>query len=139
MKNLLKLCQRLRSSKDANSQSLAASLSTRQLIRIAHRLAATPQTHDREKLISDAVHKACLSRFLDLKNVDVSHVLSCAPLPTNHILKSNQIQIFYYTRYVTPRLVTSLRGPSPRRCACGLRSFFRRNVAAVASHWQHCV
>ena len=99
MKNLLKLCQRLRSSKDANSQSLAASLSTRQLIRIAHRLAATPQTHDREKLISDAVHKACLSRFLDLKNVDVSHVLSCAPLPTNHILKSNSNLLLYSLYY----------------------------------------
>ena len=62
VKALLQLCERLRSSKDASSQSLAASLSTRQLIRIAHRLAATPKGHNRNELISDAVHKACLSR-----------------------------------------------------------------------------
>uniref|UniRef100_H2YJE0 VWFA domain-containing protein n=1 Tax=Ciona savignyi TaxID=51511 RepID=H2YJE0_CIOSA len=63
IKGLLKLCQKLRSAKDANS-SLAGSLSTRQLIRISKRLAASQHNTDRLKLVSDAVHKACLSRFL---------------------------------------------------------------------------
>ena len=31
--------------------------------------------------------------------------------------KSNQNQIFYYTRWITPKRVTSWRGPSPRHCA----------------------
>ena len=51
--------------------------------------------------------------------------------------KSNQI--FHYTRCITPKRVTSLWGPSPRYCACGRQTSFRRNVAPVASRWQHCV
>ena len=35
--------------------------------------------------------------------------------------------------------LTSLRGPSPRQCALGQQSSFRRNIAAVASRWLHCV
>ena len=34
-----------------------------------------------------------------------------------------------------PRYVTGLRDPSPRQCALGLQSSFRRNIAAVASRW----
>uniref|UniRef100_F6QXZ7 von Willebrand factor A domain-containing protein 8 n=1 Tax=Ciona intestinalis TaxID=7719 RepID=F6QXZ7_CIOIN len=63
IKGLLKLCQKLRSAKDANSVSLAASLSTRQLVRISKRLAASHHNVNRSELVSDAVHKACLSRF----------------------------------------------------------------------------
>uniref|UniRef100_H2YJD6 von Willebrand factor A domain-containing protein 8 n=1 Tax=Ciona savignyi TaxID=51511 RepID=H2YJD6_CIOSA len=63
IKGLLKLCQKLRSAKDIQF-SLAGSLSTRQLIRISKRLAASQHNTDRLKLVSDAVHKACLSRFL---------------------------------------------------------------------------
>ena len=47
------------------------------------------------------------------------------------------IQIFYYTRYITPKRVTSLHGPSPHHCTPQQRSF-RRNVAAVASRSQDC-
>ncbi|CAK8678183.1 unnamed protein product [Clavelina lepadiformis] len=84
VKGLLKLCQRLRSSKDANSQSLAASLSTRQLIRISHRLAAGKHDIKREKLISDAVHKACLSRFLPhLARTALGEALEKSGLPSD--------------------------------------------------------
>jgi len=62
VKGLLKVCQRLRSDKDATAQSLAASLSTRQLIRVARRMAASGDGADHKKLISDAIHRACLSR-----------------------------------------------------------------------------
>ena len=48
-------------------------------------------------------------------------------------------QIFHYTCCFTPKHVTSLRNLSPRHCACGQHSSFRRNVAAVASRRQHCV
>ena len=34
-----------------------------------------------------------------------------------NLVKSNQNQIFYYTRCSTPKRVTSWRGPSPRHCA----------------------
>ena len=61
---LLRVCQHLRSGKDANSQSLAASLSTRQLVRIARRIAATPTQQRSKEKISDAIHKACLSRWV---------------------------------------------------------------------------
>ena len=47
-------------------------------------------------------------------------------------------QIFHYTRCITLKRVTSLRGPYPRHCAWQ-HSFFRRNVAEVASRWPHCV
>ena len=48
-------------------------------------------------------------------------------------------QFFHCTACTTPKSVTSLRGPSPRLCACGQQSHLRRNVTAVASRWQHCV
>ena len=52
---------------------------------------------------------------------------------------SNQInQIFHYTRWITPKRVTSWRAYL-RVVAPGQHSSFRRKVAAVASRWQHCV
>ena len=45
----------------------------------------------------------------------------------------------HHTRCITPKRVTSLREPISRVIAPGQRSFFPRNVAAVASHWQHCI
>ncbi|XP_041484897.1 von Willebrand factor A domain-containing protein 8-like isoform X2 [Lytechinus variegatus] len=57
--SILQLTHRLRHAADPNLQSVASSLSTRNLIRIAHRLA-----HYQDQGLHDAVHKACLSRFL---------------------------------------------------------------------------
>ena len=47
--------------------------------------------------------------------------------------------IFYYTRCITLKCITNLRGPSPHHYACGKCWSLRRNVAAVTSWWQHCV
>ena len=41
-------------------------------------------------------------------------------------------QIFYYIRCITPKRVTSLRGPSPRHAA-QQHSSIQKNIAAVAS------
>eukprot|EP00057_Strongylocentrotus_purpuratus_P027672 XP_011682146.1 PREDICTED: von Willebrand factor A domain-containing protein 8 [Strongylocentrotus purpuratus] len=57
--SILKLTHRLRHAADPNLKSVASSLSTRNLIRIAQRLA-----HYQDQGLHDAVHKACLSRFL---------------------------------------------------------------------------
>ena len=46
--------------------------------------------------------------------------------------------IFHYTRCTTPKRVTGLRVHF-RVIAPGQHSFFQRNIAAVASLWQHCV
>ena len=62
-----------------------------------------------------------------------------AGLPMVQIQTDSNNQIFCYTRYITPKGVASLQGPSPRHCASGQHSFFKRNVAAVASCWQHYV
>ena len=43
-------------------------------------------------------------------------------------------QIFYYTRCITPKGETSLRGPISRHCARATQ-LFQRNVAAVVSRW----
>ncbi|XP_078476161.1 von Willebrand factor A domain-containing protein 8 isoform X3 [Lampetra planeri] len=56
---LLQLAQRLRKARDPTMRSLAASLSTRQLLRMSRRLAR----YEGEDLHA-AIHKACLSRFL---------------------------------------------------------------------------
>uniref|UniRef100_A0A8D0D499 von Willebrand factor A domain-containing protein 8 n=1 Tax=Sander lucioperca TaxID=283035 RepID=A0A8D0D499_SANLU len=56
---LLHLTHSLRKTNDATAQSLASSLSTRQLLRICRRLSQYP-----EESIAHAVNKACLSRFL---------------------------------------------------------------------------
>ena len=72
---------------------------------------------------------------LDSKT-EMSHHCLCK---LRHLVNQNVItnQIFHYTPWITPKRVTSLRGRL-RVIALGLRSFFRRNVAAVASRWQHC-
>lgn len=56
---LLHLTHSLRKTNDPTAQSLASSLSTRQLLRICRRLSQYP-----EESIAHAVNKACLSRFL---------------------------------------------------------------------------
>ncbi|CAH1781042.1 unnamed protein product [Owenia fusiformis] len=56
---ILELTNKLRASHDTTVQSIASSLSTRQLVRIAHRLAKYPESN-----FYDIIHKACLSRFL---------------------------------------------------------------------------
>ncbi|KAJ8349982.1 hypothetical protein SKAU_G00251120 [Synaphobranchus kaupii] len=59
VEQLLHLTHSLRQTNDPTAQSLASSLSTRQLLRICRRLSQYP-----EESVSHAVHKACLSRFL---------------------------------------------------------------------------
>ncbi|KAK7882321.1 hypothetical protein WMY93_028495 [Mugilogobius chulae] len=59
VEQLLHLTHSLRSTNDPTAQSLASSLSTRQLLRICRRLSQYP-----EESIAHAVNKACLSRFL---------------------------------------------------------------------------
>ncbi|XP_076011540.1 von Willebrand factor A domain-containing protein 8 isoform X2 [Genypterus blacodes] len=56
---LLHLTHTLRKTNDPTAQSLASSLSTRQLLRICRRLSQYP-----EESVAHAVNKACLSRFL---------------------------------------------------------------------------
>ncbi|KAF7665107.1 hypothetical protein LDENG_00155060 [Lucifuga dentata] len=56
---LLHLTHTLRETNDPTAQSLASSLSTRQLLRICRRLSQYP-----EENVTHAVNKACLSRFL---------------------------------------------------------------------------
>ena len=48
-------------------------------------------------------------------------------------------QIFCWTGCITPMRVTCLGGPNLRHCVSRQHSSFRRNVAAVSSHWHHCV
>ena len=51
-------------------------------------------------------------------------------------------QIFRYTRCITPKRVTSWRGPFPCHCACehySGNSSFQRIVAAMVRCWQRCV
>ncbi|KAI5717390.1 hypothetical protein M8J77_005124 [Diaphorina citri] len=57
---LLRVIQALRRSKDPAMQSLSASLSTRQLLRIAHRMYAFPEQQD----LWDNIQGACLAKFL---------------------------------------------------------------------------
>ncbi|XP_072301028.1 von Willebrand factor A domain-containing protein 8 [Eucyclogobius newberryi] len=59
IEQLLNLTHSLRSTFDPTAQSLASSLSTRQLLRMCRRLSQYP-----EESIAHAVNKACLSRFL---------------------------------------------------------------------------
>lgn len=92
---LLRVCQHLRNGKDTNSQSLAGSLSTRQLIRIARRVAASPVRS--KEMVADAIHKACLSRFLPhLARTALSETLVKCDLPADPLpvmdLTSNDIK-----------------------------------------------
>ncbi|KAJ1114524.1 hypothetical protein NDU88_002760 [Pleurodeles waltl] len=59
VEQLLTLTHKLRETKDPTAQSLASSLSTRQLLRICRRLSQYPN-----ESLHHAVNKACLSRFL---------------------------------------------------------------------------
>nr|XP_056718077.1 von Willebrand factor A domain-containing protein 8 [Euleptes europaea] len=59
VEQLLKLTHKLRETQDPRAQSLASSLSTRQLLRICRRLSCYP-----DESLSHAINKACLSRFL---------------------------------------------------------------------------
>uniref|UniRef100_A0A8C0HM83 von Willebrand factor A domain-containing protein 8 n=1 Tax=Buteo japonicus TaxID=224669 RepID=A0A8C0HM83_9AVES len=59
VEQLLSLTHKLRETNDATAQSLASSLSTRQLLRICRRLSQHP-----DESLYYAVNKACLSRFL---------------------------------------------------------------------------
>ncbi|KAK2514328.1 Vwa8 [Columba guinea] len=59
VEQLLSLTHRLRETNDATAQSLASSLSTRQLLRICRRLSQHP-----DESLYYAINKACLSRFL---------------------------------------------------------------------------
>ncbi|XP_072542068.1 von Willebrand factor A domain-containing protein 8 isoform X2 [Salminus brasiliensis] len=59
VEQLLHLTHSLRKTIDPTAQSLASSLSTRQLLRICRRLSQYP-----EENVAHAVNKACLSRFL---------------------------------------------------------------------------
>ncbi len=58
MKDILALTHRLRDSTDSSLTSIATSLSTRQLLRIAKRLKQYP-----EEDAYHAIHKACLARY----------------------------------------------------------------------------
>ena len=49
-----------------------------------------------------------------------------------------QDQIFYYTRWITPKRVTSWRGPSPRHCARATQ-LLSKKCRSGGSRWQHCV
>lgn len=59
VESILQLTHMLRSSKDASLSSIANSLSTRQLLRIAKRQNTFPDEN-----VYEAIHKACLARFL---------------------------------------------------------------------------
>ncbi|XP_012866093.1 PREDICTED: von Willebrand factor A domain-containing protein 8 [Dipodomys ordii] len=59
LNKLLSFTHKLRETQDPTAQSLASSLSTRQLLRIARRLSQYPNEN-----LHSAVTKACLSRFL---------------------------------------------------------------------------
>ncbi|KAG8452289.1 hypothetical protein GDO86_004191 [Hymenochirus boettgeri] len=59
VEQLLTLTHKLRDTTDPTAQSLASSLSTRQLLRICRRLSQYP-----EESVYHATNKACLSRFL---------------------------------------------------------------------------
>ena len=45
----------------------------------------------------------------------------------------------YCIRSITPKPVTSLRGPFLHYCTCRQHSSFQLNIPAMASRWQHCV
>ncbi|KAM6448202.1 von Willebrand factor A domain-containing protein 8 isoform 2-T2 [Liasis olivaceus] len=59
VEKLLKLTHKLRDTNDPTAQSLASSLSTRQLLRICRRLSHYP-----DESLHHTINKACLSRFL---------------------------------------------------------------------------
>ncbi|XP_008476364.3 von Willebrand factor A domain-containing protein 8 [Diaphorina citri] len=78
---LLRVIQALRRSKDPAMQSLSASLSTRQLLRIAHRMYAFPEQQD----LWDNIQGACLAKFLPPL---IRHTFTSL-LQSHHILPSS--------------------------------------------------
>ncbi|KAF4526552.1 hypothetical protein B566_EDAN009123 [Ephemera danica] len=59
MQRVVQITHKLRNSEDPTIKSLAGSLSTRQLLRIARRMAAFPEDN-----VYDTIQRACLARFL---------------------------------------------------------------------------
>ena len=56
------------------------------------------------------------------------------------MLKQIKIKsIFHYTRCITPKRVTILRGSSPRHYARATQIFLEKCRRSGASRWQHCV
>ena len=58
-----------------------------------------------------------------------------AKVKIRNIRLSSSLLINQTFNILAVQYVTGLRGPSPRQCAFGLQSSFRRNIAAVASRW----
>ncbi|KAL0985591.1 hypothetical protein UPYG_G00159100, partial [Umbra pygmaea] len=81
VEQLLRLTHSLRQNSEPTAQSLASSLSTRQLLRICRRLSQYP-----DESIAHAVHKACLSRFLPslARSSLVKSMTDCSLLDTQH-------------------------------------------------------
>lgn len=79
LEKLLSVTHKLRETQDPTAQSLAASLSTRQLLRISRRLSKYPSEN-----LHDAITKACLSRFLpSLAQSALEKNLADAAIETN--------------------------------------------------------
>ena len=83
----------------------------------------------------------CIALFFSHKYLDPAPIAKSL-LAAGEILPLQAVgsnQIFYYARCITPKRVTNLRNSSTRHCNCGQHISFRRNAAAMANHWQHCV
>ncbi|XP_044576312.1 von Willebrand factor A domain-containing protein 8 [Cotesia glomerata] len=82
MLKIIELAHTLRSSKDSTLQSLAGSLSTRQLLRIAARMSKYPSDN-----VYETVQKACLARFLPAVSkqalIDCMKQLGINPVKSN--------------------------------------------------------
>ena len=78
----------------------------------------------------------CYPVFLILLNYSSPSLSFNSGWYLHYAVKSNQM--FHYTRYISPKHVTSLRGYL-RVIAPRQHSSFRRNVTAVASRWLHYV
>lgn len=65
MDKILSLAELLRNSQDSIRRSLSTTLSTRQLLRIAHRLSAyPPNTTDAQRIVHETVQQSFLAKFL---------------------------------------------------------------------------
>ena len=87
----------------------------------------------RHNTSSNAIRSAMLHAI-----PDISQFSDCMALFFLFSYKIKIILSSLYTRLITPKRVTSLRGPSPGPCTRA-KSFFRRNASAVVRCWQHCV
>uniref|UniRef100_A0A672IEL6 von Willebrand factor A domain containing 8 n=1 Tax=Salarias fasciatus TaxID=181472 RepID=A0A672IEL6_SALFA len=89
---LLQLTHTLRKTSDPTAQSLASSLSTRQLLRICRRLSQYP-----EESVAHAVSKACLSRFLpSLARASLEKTLTNCSIQTNGVLTIGEVSAPVY-------------------------------------------